>query len=43
MKQATTNVIVVDKKIHTRFKRWCAKNGYKMGATATEILRKASR
>jgi len=45
MKQTTTatNVIVVDKKVHGRFKRWCVKNGYKMGAAATKLLKEASR
>ena len=45
MKQATTatNVIVVDKNVHNKFKRWCVKNGYKMGAAATKLLKEATR
>jgi len=46
MKQATTtatNVIVVDKKVHNKFKRWCVKHGYKMGAAATKLLKEATR
>jgi len=46
MKQATTtatNVIVVDKKVHNKFKLWCLKRGYKMGAAATKLLKEATR
>ena len=38
-----TNVIVVDKKVHNKFKLWCVKHGYKMGAAATKLLKEATR